>query len=371
MRLLSIGVLFLLFVSCSKKDKKENSYPIQKVETAKVLKYTIPQFLEAIGHVKAFNSAEIRAQVEGRLIKNHYTQGSIASKDELLITIDPSPYEAQLQQAQGAVIESQSQLNFAREKVERYTRLVKDEYVSKLNYDEYVTSVETLLGTIKKQEGILADAKVNLSYCYIKAPFKGRIGKKLIDEGNLIPNAGLPLVTIQQTQPIYVDFPIPERYLSKFVLKQKQEPLKVLASIPQTDVPKQQGELIVIDNIVDKSTGMIAMRGQFINETDFLWPGQFVKVRLILDVVQNALLVPEEALNYGQNGFYVLTVDKSNVVGIKDVKVGENLNGVFQVLEGLSVGEIVITNGQINARVGNEVEPISLDESFLTKIDIW
>jgi multidrug efflux system membrane fusion protein len=330
--------------------------PLTRVEVASVQESAIPIFLEGIGHVRAFNYAEIKSQVEGELFQVQYEQGKDVEEGELLLTIDPRPYQAKLQEAEGMLLESKANLRFAEEKVGRFAKLVKEDYVSKLDYDEYVTNVEALMATVKKNEGTLADAKVNLDYCYIRAPFSGRVGKKLVDKGNLIANDGATLVTLNQIQPIYVDFSLPEKELTRILKRQHLGELVVKVCIPEVEPLQEEGRLIVIDNRVDPSTGMIPLRAQFTNENKLLWPGQFAKVRLILKEKEKALLVPEEGVNLGQKGYFVMVLDSNNHVEIRSIKLGEKINEIWEVTQGLSKGDRVIINGQINVLPGQEVE---------------
>lgn len=371
MKILYCIITVLYLTSSCSKNKEELMKPLTRVDIAEVQESTIPIFLEGIGHVRAFNYAEIKSQVEGELFQIHYDQGKDVEEGELLLTIDPRPYKAKLQEAEGMLLESKANLRFAEEKVSRYTKLVKEEYVSKLDYDEYVTNVEALLATIKKNEGTVADAKVNLEYCYIRAPFFGRVGKKLVDKGNLIANDGSTLVTLNQIQPIYVDFSLPEKELTRILKKQKIQDLAVKVYIPEIDPLEEEGKLIVIDNSVDPSTGMIPLRAQFSNEQGLLWPGQFAKVRLILREKEQALVAPEQAINLGQKGYFAMVVDSDNKIEIQAVQVGEKINGVWEILGGLNKGDKVVTNGQINVRVGQEVEVADLDKDFLNLLGGW
>jgi len=262
-------------------------------------------------------------------------------------------------------------LRFAEEKVMRYTKLVKDDYVSKLDYDQYVTSVEALLASIKKNEGALDDAKVNLSYCYIKAPFQGRVGKRLIDKGNLIANDGATLMTLDQMQPIYVDFSLPEKQLTRILLKQAKGDLKICVRIPEVNPVEEEGELVVIDNRVDPATGMIPLRAQFLNKQGLLWPGQFAKVRLILEEKSHAKLIPEEGVNIGQKGYFALVIDENQKVSVRSIILGETIAGICEIKQGLKKGEIVITQGQINTKIGDQVEIVSVNKDYIKDLNLW
>lgn len=370
MKCKNVLITLVILSGCST-PKHEAIKSLVKVETAEVIETTIPLFLEGIGHVRAFNSVDIKSQVEGELVGVHYEQGQVVQEGDLLITIDPRPYKAQLHQAEGLLLETKANLRFAEEKVMRYTKLVQEDYVSKLDYDQYVTSVEALLASVKKNEGALDDAKVNLSYCYIHAPFQGRVGRRLIDKGNLIANDGKALTTLDQMQPIYVDFSLPEKQLTRILLKQSKGDLKICVMIPEVNPVEEKGELVVIDNRVDPATGMIPLRAQFLNSRGLLWPGQFAKVRLILEEKAHAKLIPEEGINIGQKGYFALVLDENQQVSVRPLVLGERISGICEVKEGLKKGDIVITQGQINVKVGDHVEVISVNKDYIKDLKLW
>ena len=370
MRRVLTSFLVVTLFSCSKQQPVVDK-ALVKVETAVALETTIPVFCEGIGHVKASKTAEIKAQVEGRLKTINYIQGQRVKEGDLLVTIDPRPYEAKLQEAQGLLCESQAQLRFAEEKVMRYSKLLNEDYVSKINFDQYVSSAEALLATIQKNEGVVKEAQVNLDYCYIKAPFEGRVGKKLIDEGNLIANDGAALLTLQQIEPVYVDFSLPEKELSRIFSLGNLENIVIKAHLSQSEPIECTGKLLVIDNTVDSSTGMIPLRAEFSNQEHILWPGQFVKVRVILKEKPKALLVPDEAINLSQKGFYVFILDKEKKAYVTPVTLGEKIGGVVEILSGILPGQKVVTNGQFNLKEGDEVQEAFCDDQYLKKLDIW
>lgn len=344
---------------------------LPKVEAAVSVKKTVPYYLEGIGHVRAYNSAKIKSQVEGYLLDVHYEQGDFVKENELLVTIDPVNYEAKVKEMQGMLLQTKAQLQFAEEKVMRFTKLVEDDYVSKLNYDEYVSNFEALLGTFKRDEGSLENAKANLDYCFIKAPFSGRIGKRLVDKGNLIGNDGSTLLVVNQIQPIYVDFSLPEKELTRILKGQKEGNLQVKVLIPEVMPIEEVGELIVVGNMVDRQTGMIPLRAQCVNQEEMLWPGQFAKVRLVLEEIKDAVLVPETAISLGQKGTFVLTIDSNNVATVKYVKTGEIFNDLIVITEGLEAGEKVVTNGQLNVKPGTAVDVVALNSDLLKDFKEW
>jgi membrane fusion protein, multidrug efflux system len=360
-------MMALLLTACEKQEPKLER-PTPAVEVAEVAKAAIPIFIEAIGHVVAFNQAEIKSRIEGEVMAIHYEQGAIVKEGERLLTVDPRPYVAKLEETKGQLMEDQANLIFAKEKVQRYSTLVGSNYVSKLDYDQYVTDVAVYEGAVVKDQGAVANAQLNLDYCYITAPFTGRVGKKLVDIGNLVANDGSTLVTLVQTSPIYVDFSIPERDLLEVLEKSKMKALTVEASIPQTDAKPVKGELILIDNLINTNTGMIQMRGQFTNEAGTLWPGQFVKVYLVLEEAKDAVLIPQAGVNIGQKGAYALIVNEEHTVENKPIVTGEKIGNLIQVTSGLECGEYVVTTGQLNIGAGSKVTVKKVDKNYLKQL---
>lgn len=350
MRWLLIALLALNF-GCAKKKKKTRPPP--RVKVTQVMKKDIPLLLEGIGHVTAFNIADIKAQVEGRLMRVHYPQGHEVDEGDLLLTIDPRPFEAALAKSEAVLAENIANFEFAKDQVTRYGPLVDKNYVSQINYDEYVRNKKFYEATILANEADILTAKINLDYCYIKAPFKGRIGKKLIDEGNLIVNDGSTLLTMTQTKPIYIDFSLPEREIS--LLAEGQE---ITIEIPGQEKNPIKANLLVIDNVVNQGTGMINLRAVTPNEDEKLWPGQFVRSNLIAKTIKNALMVPHKAVNSGINGKFVYTVGADGVASKRAVALGEQLGEMIRVTKGLTDDDKVITVGQLNVLPGKKVQVV-------------
>ncbi len=368
--ILLVLCFFCVFSSCSKK-KKEIKRPPVKVEAAKTAKATIPIFLEGIGHVRAYNQAKIKSRVEGVLFDVHYEQGQVVEQDMSLMTIDPRPYEAQLKQAEGDFIRYSADLKFAQDKALRYSKLVEESYVSQLHFDEYVSNVNALQGQVKKTQGEIDNAKLNLEYCKVIAPFTGRIGKRLIDKGNLVTNDGSTLIILNQIQPIFVDFSLPEKDLLKIQKKEALSDLKVKIKVEDVENFDEDGELIVIDNDINAQTGMIPLRAQFQNKKRLLWHGQFVKAKLILEMKKDAILIPEDALCLGQKGNYVYVIDHGSTARKVDVTIGECLSGLVEIKSGLKGTELVVTNGQISLKTGSEVSIKSTDDEILKKLKLF
>ena len=349
-------VATLLLAGCSA-TKHARKLPPPRVEVSHVVQKTVPEYVSAIGHFTAYNEAAIKARVEGELFKIHYAEGKRAQKGDLLVTLDPRPYEATLAKTRAELAKNIASLNFAKEKVGRYETLVSDNYVSKLNFDSYVTTVQELEAAIDENQAEIADAEVNLSYCYIKAPFTGRIGKQLVDEGNMIQPNGDTLLQIRQLDPLYVDFTVSERDLPLIQEYQKDKNLPLHITLPDRDEKVHVGELIVIDNKVDESIGMVGLRGIIQNEEELLWPGQFIRVKVVVKEKKGALLVPQLAIGTSQKGKFVYVVH-DDVAEMRIVKIGNVYGDLIEITSGLSADELVITKGKINVRPGGRVNVV-------------
>lgn len=351
---LLILIPLLLFCGCERK-KEAKPPPPSKVRVAQAKSETVSKYVDAIGHLTAYNAVEIQSQVEGELVKIHYTQGQNVQRGDLLVTIDPRPYEAALAKAEAQLAQNLANLNFAKDKVNRYKTLVKENYVSQLDFDQYVTNMEVSEAQILKDQAMIDEAKINLGYCYIRAPFSGQCGKQLVDEGNLITNDGRILVTINQLDPIYIDFTVSERDLFLIQKYQKVHDLKVQVILP--DHPEEQffGKLIVINNQVDEKIGMVKLRGEIDNEDHMLWPGKFIRVKLLLYDQPNTILVPISAVNNGQKGKYVYTVSPQSQAVYQTVETGETYGDWVEIKKGVNEGDTVIVQGQINLRPGSQV----------------
>ncbi|MCH9613123.1 MAG: Multidrug resistance protein MdtA [Chlamydiia bacterium] len=358
--LLLLVPLFLA-VGCSKKTPDAPKKKPTRVEVAKTRVAKIPILLEAVGHYTPFNTVEIKAQVEGVLEVLHFTEGQKVTEGAPLFTIDPRPFEAKKLQAEAALLENQANLAFAIDKASRYSHLVNENYVSQVNYDEYTTNVEVYNAAVMKNRAEIDLAQINLDYCFIQSPITGFTSKRLVDRGNLIVNDGKPMLTVNQISPIFVDFSLPEKDFFKVLRRQKSRPLKIYTIVPGYEDRPFVGELQMIDNHIKQSTGMIPLRGILPNSDELLWPGQFVRVQVLLDEIPNAVMVPQVAINLGPKGKYVWVVDRQKTVEMRQVETGEELGKEVQIIEGLKEGELVVKNGQLTLRPNDHVKIVAED----------
>jgi multidrug efflux system membrane fusion protein len=327
------------------------------VSATAVVQQSVPLTTKAIGNVEAFSTVVIRALVAGELQQIHFKQGAEVHKGDLLFTIDPRPLQAALDQAVGTLAKDRATLANARALAARYRKLFDEGIASKEDLDQYNTSADTQAGLVAADEASVENAKVQLSYATIRSPISGMTGNLLVYEGNLVKANDLTsLVTITQATPIYVTFAVPEGELGKVNRARAAGPVRVEAALPSDDTHPLGGVLTFVDNAVDTTTGTIRLKATFENAERRLWPGQFVKVTVTTGVEANALVVPSQAVQTGQDGPYVYVVKDDLTVEPRPVKPGPSSEGVVVVAKGLTAGERVVTDGQLRLFPGAKVE---------------
>lgn len=348
-----------LLSACSEgKTEAPKGSPPVPVKVAKTISATVPLELKAIGNVEAYATVAIKSRVGGELLKVHFKEGQEVSKGDLLFTIDPKPYEAALAEAKARLAKDLALLKKAQEDAKRYESLIQKQVVSQEQYDQVRANLASLEATVKADEAAVESARLQLSYCYIYSPITGKTGPLLAHAGNLIKasDENKSLVTIKQIQPIYVSFSVPEQYIPEIRRRWAKGRLQVFASIRDGNDARLQGELSFMDNTVDVATGTILLKATFPNTDRLLWPGQFVDVFLRLDEEPHVLLVPQKAVQTGQQGNYVFVLTPDSSVEMRMLKLGRAFEEFFVVREGLNEGEEVVTEGQIRLVPGAKVQ---------------
>jgi membrane fusion protein, multidrug efflux system len=327
------------------------------VTVASVVQKNVPIELTGIGTVEPYSTVSIRVQVTGTILQVHFKEGQDVKKGDLLFTIDPRPFEATLKQAQAVLAKDMSLLENAREQARRYAELVKKEYVSREQYDQIQSSANANEATVEADRAAVENAKVQLSYCHLYSPVDGRTGDLLVDEGNLVrTNDATPLITINQITPIYVTFSLPEQNLIAIKEGMGRGKLKVLAIIPQSEDRPEVGVLTFVDNAVDRTTGTIKLKGTFANANRRLWPGQFVKVAVTLADEPNAVVVPSQAIQTGQDRQQVYVLKSDSTVEVRTVVVNRTIANDAVIEKGVQPGEQVVTDGQFLLGPGTKVQ---------------
>lgn len=349
-----IGCVFIL--GCEKKEQSTapRKYP---VELAEAIAEDVPYNLLGIGQLGASVEVSIKAQVEGYLTNVLFNDGELVEEGELLMTIDPRIYEANLEEAKAQLAEDQARLRYALDFAETYGKLVGEEYVSRLDYEQGVQNVDVYKAAIESDLAAIKKAEVDLEYTQLRAPTKGYVGLRKYDPGNVIyPEIDETLVTIRKITPLMVDFSLPADHLYEIRTLQKRQPLYLEAILPEDPAHPLQGLLYSIDNKVNEQTGMIKLKGNLPNEDERGWPGAFVRVYLRLKMLKDAVLVPQNAVVLSQDGNIVYVANKETMT-VEMRSVGKGiLYKNFHVIDwGLKAGETVVVDGQLNLYDGAHI----------------
>lgn len=325
------------------------------VVVAKVQRTSIPIELHAIGTGQAFKTVSVESQVAGIIKTVYYRPGGFVHQGDLLVKLDGAPFLATLSQDQAALARDKAQDELDSAELGRYNELYRDGVVSKEQYDQYQATSSSAGATVAADEAAIQGAKIQLSYCSIYAPISGVTGAQLVYPGATVSANSAPvLVVINQISPLYVTFSVPQQYLGPIKLAMARSRLAVQATPPDSTIP-ENGYLSFVNNTVDANTGTIELMGTFSNADHRLWPGQYANVHLRLGEQQNVIVVPSQALQAGQQGQFVFVVEPNMTVDVRQVKVGETVNNQAQILQGLSTGETVVIDGQVDLTPGTKV----------------
>lgn len=368
--LLPLLLASILLTACSegKSDLPLKAPPVP-VTVGSVTQKTVPVTVKAIGNVEAYTSVSVKARVGGELKRVHFQEGQEVKQGDLLFTIDPRPYEAVLKEVQAKLARDRALLKKAQDDAQRYSRLIKDDLISREQYDQIMANAQALGATVQADEAAVEHARLQVGYCFISSPISGRTGSLLINQGNLIKaeDEKNSIVVIHQIQPIYVSFAVPEKYFPEIKAAMQKGALPLSVVIAGDEPQPIQGKLTFIDNQVDRTTGTVRLKGTFTNAEKRLWPGQFVDVSLELSSQPNALVIPAEAVQTGQGEQFVYVVKPDQTVDYRTIQLERIMNGEAVVKEGLAPGEQVVTDGQLRlvpgARVQIKQEPVAKDKS--------
>jgi multidrug efflux system membrane fusion protein len=373
LRGLCAGLLLVALPACSATSSGQSSAaagkkaPAVSVTVGTVVRKAAPVQLSAIGNVQAFSTVTVKAQIEGTLKDVHFTEGQHVNKGDLLFTIDPRPFEVQLKQAEAALARDTAQAELARDEAARYEGLAAKEYVSREQADQTRAAAAAAEATQLAAQAGVENAKLQLEYCYIRSPIDGVAGALLVHAGNLVKenDPDHPLVVIQQVSPIYAAFSVPASQLPEIKRSMARGPVKVTAapsssrsSTGSTGAgdPVAAGTLSFVDNTVDPTTGTIQLKALFPNGNKALWPGQFINVVLTLSTQPDAILVPTQAVQTGQEGPYLFVVRDDQTVESRPVVVARTVRGDTVIERGVAPGERVVTDGQLRLSTGVKID---------------
>lgn len=389
-----LGLAFFLFACSNEKSQKPASISFP-VTVSTVTQKTVPVQLRAIGNVQAHSTVTVKSRVPGQIMRVYFKEGDDVRKGALLFMIDPRPFEATLKQAEANLQKDLAQVkqaeanlerDMAQEKnaqaeADRYKMLFEKGVVARQQYDKFRTDWEALVATLQAgraakanaEAAVLADraalenAKLQLSYCSIYSPMDGRTGSLIVQEGNIIKENDASLVVINQITPIYVTFSVPEQFLLEIKKYMASGKLQVEALAPMNEERPEKGVITFIDNAVDSNTGTIRLKGTFANQERRLWPGQFINVVLTLTTEPNAIVIPSQAIQTGQEGQYVFIVKSDFTVESRSVLSGQTMKNETVIQKGLNVNEKVVTDGQLRLYPGARVEVKTSDSATTNK----
>ena len=396
-RLYLTGLSACLFTGCVNKAQQNFERPPAPVSVTVAISQDVPTYLDAIGKTVAREVVSIQSQVSGRITQIHFADGANVRKGDMLFTIDPRPFEANLRQAQANVsrdnaLKKQAEANLAKDvaqakwgevQVKRYGELVKSGVVPREQYEQLRASADSLNAAVdadratvhSAEEAIKVDAaavestKVQLSYCYIRSPIDGRAGQRLVDVGNVVNPGGSSgngsssgtsgssnsLLVIERLDPIYADFTISQDKLAEVQTQMQAGRLKTEVRLPDTPENSVTGQLTFLNNAVENATGTVNLRATIPNTGHRFWPGRFVNIRLVLNTIHGAVLVPANAPQMSGKGSYVYVVKQDSTVEQRQVSLGQRQGDLIVVESGVQPGERVVTNGQLGVTPGGKV----------------
>jgi len=330
------------------------------VTVGKVEAKDMPVILTGIGTVQAYNMVLIRPRVDGQIVKVNFQEGQEVKAGDPLVQIDSRPYKAVYDQATAKLETDQATLANAQRNYDRDAQIVASNLaVSRQQFDNDKTAVATGQGLVDSDKAAVEAAQVNLDYCDIHAPISGRLGVRLVDIGNIVHAADpAGLVTITQTKPIYVTFTMAQEHLHKIHEKQALSPLTVEAFGNDNATLLSTGKLTVIDNTIDQATGTVRLKATFDNADERLWPGEFVNVRLLLQIRKGVPTVPAQTVQEGADGKYVYVVKPNDTVERRTVEVADVQDGMAVIARGLTAGDSVVVDGQYRLTDGARIRVV-------------
>ena len=326
-------------------------------QTAKAERKDLPIYLQGLGTVQAFYTATVTSRVDGELQKVGFTEGQPVKKGDLLAQIDPRPYQAAYDQAVAAKGKDSAQLANARADLQRYAELAPQELASKQTLETQKSLVQQLEAQIAGDQAAIDNARTQLDYARITSPIDGLTGVRLVDPGNNLHGSNAtPIVVVTQTQPISVMFTLPEEALDSVTSAMKAGAVQVVALSRDGKGEIDRGQIAVLDNQIDQTTGTVRLKATFPNAQNRLWPGEYVNARVLLKTTRNAVTIPSAGVQRGPNGLYAFLVKQDQTVEMRPIKIGPATDGDTIIEAGLEAGDMVTTSNEYRLHEGAKVK---------------
>jgi membrane fusion protein, multidrug efflux system len=351
-----------LFTGCGKESQPTFERPPAPVTTAAARAQDVPLYIDAVGKIVAREVVSIQPQVSGRIVKIHFTDGADVKAGDLLFTIDPRPFQAQLNQSEANLAQAEAALSLAKVNFARVEMVSDPRAVSRQDYDTKKNAVEAAEAQLRLNRAAVESARLNLEYCTIRSPINGRAGQRNVDAGNVVSANNSTLLVIQRLDPIYADFTVTENELTAVQRNMSNRALTVEVRLPDDSARPRAGKLTFLDNSVQEGSGTVKLRATLANGDRQFWPGRFAKVRLVLETRRDAVLVPAEAPQLSAKGSFVYVVNGDASAELRAVKVGQRHGDLVVIEDGVKAGERVVVTGQLGVTPGGKVRIVQPSE---------
>ncbi len=377
--ILVVAGVFIWRIATARQEKEKQAtahasmmalYQKVPVEAITVEQKDVPVYLDGLGTVTAYYTVTVNSRVPGQIMKVNFKEGQNVRKGDLLIVIDPAPYKAALDQAKGQLVRDQAQLEDYKLELGRYKSLYQEGVYSKEQLDAEQALYGQYLGTVEADQAAVETAQVNLDYCSIRSPIDGRVGLRLVDPGNIVQStATTGMLIITQMKPIAVDFSLPEDNLPEVLAKMRSDKgMAVDAYDRSSKEHLATGKLLTVDNQIDQTTGTAKFKAVFSNDKENLFPDQFVNVRLVINQLPHAIVMPAAALQHGPDGNFVFVVGADHKVKTQPVHVQLTEGSTLVVDSGVKPGDVVVIDGAEKLSSGSPVSVTMADDTTAYKM---
>ena len=345
----------LVLAGCRHQAPPAFERPPAPVAVTAAVARDVPVYLDEVGRCVAREVVSIQPQVSGRVTQIHFSDGAQLRKGDPLFTIDPRPYRAQLDAAAATFAQAKAALDLARIQFARAATLIETKAISQQEYDLKKNAVDVAAAQVEQSQAAVQTAKLNLEYCFLRSPIDGRAGQRLVDPGNVVAANTGSLLVIQRLDPVYADFTVPENDLTVVQRNMARGTLKAEVELPEEPGAPRAGALTFLDNAVQNGTGTVKLRATIANGDHRFWPGRFVKIRLVLDTLEKAVLVPAAAPQTSAQGPFVYVVKDDSTAEQRTITPGQRQGDLIVISQGVKPGERIVVNGQLGVTPGGKV----------------